>query len=301
MKIDDAAMISFVQNKAFLLKKVADQADSSLGKGGLNAPDLNQDTSEASSGVLLGLKIPSAEVTLPDALGGCRPSTAPRGTDGRTAFFPRASGFWELGVEEIINDGRTANLLTARNVEIKEHEATDGSSTFQVLKRAWILKCPGLREQDRAARHRREKGKDAEKREDAGKETEPAVTVIDYVGNDYVAGKKRNRRHEFLQVLPVDKLSSRTGIKISDLLGYKGLIAYQSARTKAAADVRSQEKEAAIMDEREPGKISDLCAKTGIGTWWGESITKMRARPPGRTSNSISFRRPIGFFMIPWP
>ncbi|MBR0599328.1 hypothetical protein [Sinanaerobacter chloroacetimidivorans] len=227
MKIDDANMISFVQNKGLLLKKVSDQADGLLGTADRNVQDLNQDSNEGTSGVLLGLRIPSGSGYIYRTIWVAadhhqlHPVLA-----AEQIFFPRTSGFWQLRVQDISAGGKTGNLLTARNVETKTPEM--------------------------------KKEKDGTEAQEG---TEPAVRIIHYIGNDYIATEKDHDGVRQLQVLPVDKLSSATEIKVSDLMGDKGLSAYLYAREHAAEAL--SDKGVRLIDRDDSGENFGLVRKNG--------------------------------------
>ncbi|HHY27441.1 MAG TPA: hypothetical protein GX523_12000 [Desulfitobacterium dehalogenans] len=233
MKLDDTVMIFFVQNKVLLLKKVANEADSTLGAANTNAQDLNQDSREGVSGVLLGLRIPSATGYTYQTLWiaadhhQLHPVLA-----SDQLFFPRTSGFWELSVQDLSSAGKTGNLLTARNVTVKVPELKTGETETEA----------GAETEDQGY-------------------TDPAERVIHYIGNDFVAIEKRTSGVNQLQMLPVDKLSSSTEIKVSDLLGDKGFNAYLSAREQAVAALR--EKGMTSINQDEPGENFGLLRKNG--------------------------------------
>lgn len=233
MKLDDTGMIFFVQNKALLLGKVADEADSTLVAGNSNAQELNQDSREGISGVLLGLRIPAATGYTYQTLWiasdhqQLKPILA-----SEQIFFPRTSGFWELSVQNLPTAGTTNDLLTARNV---------------------TAKVPDLKREEWGW----ERGAGTEEQTYA----EPAERVINYIGNDYVAIEKRIAGSNHLQVFPVDKLLSPTEIKVSDLLGDKGFNAYLNAREQAAAALR--EKGITAISQDESGKNFGLIRKNG--------------------------------------
>ncbi len=90
---------------------------------------------------------------------------------------------------------------------------------------------------------------------------EPAVRVIEYLGNDYVAVEKETGQGNQLQMLPVDKLSSTEEIKVSDLLGDEGRNAYLSARRRAAAAL--SDKMVTSIDGDESGENFGLMRKNG--------------------------------------
>lgn len=210
MKLDETSLIFFVQNKVLALQKVSDQVDGSLGAANANAQDLNPNNNEGTSGVLLGLRLPK------DGEGeGYTYQTLWLAVDhhqlhpvlaSEQLFFPRTSGFWELSVqEEPSGAGKTSNLLNARNV---------------------AAKTPNL--------------KAAEAETENELYSDQAERIINYLGNDYVSIEKRTVSSNQLQVLPVDKLSSSTEIKVSDLLGDNGLNAYLSARAQAVETLKDQ-------------------------------------------------------------
>ncbi len=227
MKLDDKSVIFSVQNKELLLKKVSDQADSKLGAANANTQNLNPDGDKGTSGILLGLRAPSGT--------GYTYRTLWISADHHQLhsvlaveqlFFPRTSGFWELNVQDTAAGGKTGNQLTARNVSVKALEMK-------------------------------------KEKEEVGDEvcTESAIRIIDYIGNDYVAIEKSTDGVNQLQVLPVDKLSSTTEIKVSDLLGDNGLNTFLSAREQAVSDLR--DKGATLIDRDESGKNFGLVRKNG--------------------------------------
>ena len=227
MKIDDTNMVSFVQNKGLLLKKVSDQADNSLGAANTNAQDLNQDSNEGTSGVLLGLRIPSGTGYTYRTLWIAADHQQLHPILAAEQFlFPRTSGFWELRTQDISIGGKTGNILTAHNVATMALEM-----------------------------------KKAEEGTGAQADINLAERIIDYIGNDYVAIEKETAGVNQLQVLPVDKLLSSTGIKMSDLLGDKGSSAYLSAREHAV--VVLSDKGVTSIDKDDSGENFGLVRKNG--------------------------------------
>ncbi len=201
MKIDDATVISFVQNKVLLLHKVADRADDPSSIANLNVASDNHYNNTATSGIFIGLKIPSNNeyiyktvwIAADDKI--LRPVLS-----GKDIFFPRRSGFWELQVKSGASQGGAE--LWAQNVAIKD-----------ALKDKVPAKTASLSTQS---------------------------IVVDYIGNDYVTIARNNGGTDKLQVLPVDQLSSPMGIKVADLLGDTGSTAYRSARQQALQTLHSQ-------------------------------------------------------------
>ena len=224
MKIDDESMISFIQDKALLMSKVSNQADIILGGSDTKEQDENLTGTEGTSGILLGLKIPSN--------GGYTYQTLWIAADhqqlrpvlaSEKLFFPRTSGFWELRVRAS-DHGTTGNMLEVRNVAEKAPEI---------------------------------KGKDT----DLPVREASATRTIDYVGNNYVAIEKQVDGINQLQVLPVDNLSSPEEIKVLDLLGEEGSGIYQGAREHAASELRKQGVTSIIKDES--GENFGLIRKNG--------------------------------------
>ncbi|MDF3000839.1 MAG: hypothetical protein K0Q48_958 [Bacillota bacterium] len=267
MKLSDEKMISFVQNKGLLLKKLSEEADSFLGFPDRNAHDLYQDSIQGTSGILLGIKIPYGS--------GYRYRTLWISTDYNDVhpvlasdqlFFPRTSGFWELQVQSVTEEGKTGNVLAARNVTAKTLETHPNQSGGEEEENE--TSQVSIPEGKDAAQN---SGKDAPKdipkaadtdaAKDAETEYEPAARVINYIGNNYIAIEKQTKEGNRLQILPVDKLSMTTEIKIHDLMGHKGLSAYLSARERAVSELRKDGFSA--LEEAELGQNFGLVRKYG--------------------------------------
>lgn len=227
MKIDDSNMIFFVQNKELLLKKISDQTDSMLGAADVDTQNLNQDSKEGTSGVLLGLRIPSGTgYTYRTLWIAVDHNQLHPVLTSEQLFFPRTSGFWEFSASDVSIDGKTDSVLTARNVAEKVSDM----------------------------------GNESEEKGDKNP-TDPAIRVIDYIGNDYVAIEKKAAGVDQRQVLPVDKLLPPTEIKVSDFLMDKSLAAYLSARDQAIADLRNEG--ITSIDRDEAGENFGLVRKNG--------------------------------------
>lgn len=201
MKINDGTVVAFVQNKVLLLNKFADQADAPLTITGLNTVDYKNYNNKGTSGVFIGLKIPSNNdysyktvwVAANDKK--LRPVLC-----RKDIFFPRHSGFWELQVKSGLNQGTPG--LWAHNVAIKDDLDDSDSSITTSLSNQSI--------------------------------------AVDYISNDYVTVTRNNGGTDILQVLPVDQLSSPLGIKVADLLGDTGSKAYHSARQQVLQTLQYQ-------------------------------------------------------------
>ena len=123
-------MIAFVQNQSLLLQKVANQADSTLSTAYSDVQGPIQDSNEVTSGVLLGLRIPTDSGytyrTLWIAVDNLKLHPVLMSDQ---IFFPRTSGYWELNVENITEGDKNGNILTASNVAAKSFgKAGDGGS-----------------------------------------------------------------------------------------------------------------------------------------------------------------------------
>ena len=219
MEIDDTSMIAFVQNQSLLLQKVADQADSTLSAANSDIQGPIQAGNEGTSGVLLGLRIPTDSGytyrTLWIAVDNLKLHPVLMSDQ---IFFPRTSGYWELNVEDITEGDKTGNILTASNVAAKalekqetEEVTVTGDDGSEYQEDIDLIEGPDL-----------------------------ALRIIDYIGNDYVAIEKESEGINCLQVLPVDKLSSPTGISIFDLLGANGADAYMSTREDMTASLKQR-------------------------------------------------------------
>lgn len=208
MKIDDAAVIAFVQNKVLLLHKVADYADDPRSVANLNVADGSQYDNTGTSGIFIGLKIPSNNDYIYKTVWIAADDKKLRPVLGRNdLYFPRKSGFWELQVKSGLKPGETGAALSAHNVAIKDAAAIEDKISANTASPG----TPGTQS-----------------------------IVIDYIGNDFVTIENNNGGTSKLQVLPVDKLSSSIGIKLSDLLGDTGLTAYHSAREQALQTLHGQ-------------------------------------------------------------
>ncbi|MCB8818506.1 hypothetical protein [Desulfosporosinus shakirovi] len=208
MRIDEAKLVAFVQNKVLYLEKVSDQVDSSLAFSNLNDFKTNEHSNSGAAGVLVGLKIPKGSDVKDNADNfNFTYQTLWLAIDnkklhpvliGDNIFFPRNSGFWELQIRQLQEGPYMQDLYSAHDVSTKVKEPQ--------LKTMTISR--------------------GEVKTGAGKK------IIDYIGNDFVA-VETDQGGNRLQVLPVDKISALEGIKLSDLLGNNGLVAFSNARAQA--------------------------------------------------------------------
>ena len=200
MKIDDATVVSFIQNKVLLLHKIAAHADDPRSIANASIDETDQYNKTGVSGIFIGLKTPSHKDYVYKTVWVAVDNKKLHPVLSRNdIYFPRQSGFWELQVKQ--EDNRAA--LSAHNMAEKDLAAAEKVFT---------------------------------KTASSGSES----IVIDYVGNDYVAIENNTGGITRRQVLPVDKLSSPIGIKVSDLLGPAGLKAYHGAREQAVQTLHSQ-------------------------------------------------------------
>lgn len=203
MKIDDASIIAFVQNKVLLLNKIADHADDPRSVANVNFVDANQYNNTGNSGILIGLKIPLHDNYIYKTIWIAADDKRLHPVLSRNdIYFPRKSGFWEMQVMSGLNKGEPGAALSAHNVTAKDSAGVENSAETSF----------------------------------SGTQSKN----IDYIGNDYVAIENNADGISKLQVLPVDNLSSPIGIKVSDLLGDTGLTAYRSAREQALQTLASE-------------------------------------------------------------
>ncbi|HZK19063.1 MAG TPA: hypothetical protein VFD15_07095, partial [Clostridia bacterium] len=203
MKLSDTVMIFFIQERGLLLEKTTCETNGTLNSAGEILHGLSGSPDEGTSGIFLGLRITTQ--------GKYTYQTLWIASDHKKLcpvlavdqiFFPRMGGFWELEVNDIYTDGERGNTLTAYNVVSKSLEAVerppDGDSNGR----------------------------------------EPSVKVVNYIGNDYVAVQEGRSGTNKLKMLPIDKLSTSTAIKVNDLLGEEGLAAYTNARETAIKSLK---------------------------------------------------------------
>ena len=201
MKIDDATVISFVQNKVLLLHKIADHADDPRSVANASIGDADQYNKTGASGVFIGLRIPSGHHYIYQTVWVAADNKKLRPLLSRNnIYFPRKSGFWELQVKQ----GENGEELSAHNMAEKDMTAAKDKVSARTASPA------------------------------------AESIAIDYIGNDYVSIDSNTGGGNKLQILPVDKLSSPIGIKISDLLGPAGLKAYHGAREQAVQTLYRQ-------------------------------------------------------------
>lgn len=200
MKIDEATVIAFVQNKVLLLNKVADRADAPSTAAKSSSDNINYDNT-GTSGVFLGLRIPSHNDYIYKTVWIAADDKKLRPVLSRDAiFFPRLSGFWELQVKS--SDSPGGAELLASNVAIKD--ALEDKVSIPT----------------------------------AASNTQSIV--LDYVSNDYITVARNISGTDKLQVLPVDQLSSPIGIKVADWLGERGATAYRNARQQGLQTLHRQ-------------------------------------------------------------
>ena len=200
MKIDDATVVSFIQNKVLLLHKIAAHADDPRSIANASIDETDQYNKTGVSGIFIGLKIPSHQDYIYKTVWIAADDKKLHPVLSRNdIYFPRKSGFWELQMKQ----GNNRAALSAHNMAEKDLAATEKVSTKTASSVSESI-------------------------------------VIDYIGNDYVAIENNTGGITRLQVLPVDKLSSAIGIKVLDLLGPAGLKAYHGAREQAVQTLHSQ-------------------------------------------------------------
>lgn len=225
MKIDEDTVIAFVQNRALLLQKTSDLADSRQPVANTHISDTDRESDRDASGIFIGLKIPSGNGYKYETLWVAADDKKLRPVLTRSnIFFPRISGFWELQARNTSGSGITE--LFARDIAWKD------SADQRAPGETSLIQAP--------------KGNTS--------------LAIDYIGNDYIAVENITGGACSFQILPVDKLSSQTGIKVADLLGARGLTAYHSAREQA---LRSLRDEGIAIDEATDEENLGLTRKNG--------------------------------------
>ena len=113
--------------------------------------------------------------------------------------------------------------------------------------------------------------------------TDTGIRIIDYIGNDYVAVEKSTAGVNRLQVLPIDKLSSSTEIKASDLLGENGSNAYMSARDLVAAELKV--KGITMIEKDEAGNNFGLARENGHWVLFGRVNYQSNGTPGQKDFN----------------
>lgn len=204
MKIDQSTVVSFVQNRVLRLHQTADRADDPSAAAGLNAVNVNHDDHSGTSGVFVGLRIPTEDDYIYKTVWIAARDKQLRPLLSRPGlFFPRRSGFWELQAGG--GADQAGAELRAQNVAIKDDPAASKKEV-----QAPTASSPG-----------------------------PGMGV-DYIGNNYAAVARADGGLEKLQVLPVDQLASPLGIEAADLLGEAGAEAYRQARQQARQTLYGQ-------------------------------------------------------------
>ncbi|MDQ7093348.1 hypothetical protein REC12_07075 [Desulfosporosinus sp. PR] len=199
MKINDSKIIAFVQNNVLLLQKVSEQADH-LADVHSSDEDIKNQNRAGASGILLGVKLQqNGEVVYQTLWLAADNKQLHQVLTSNNIFFPRTSGFWELQVHRQLDGAAEDDQLSAHDVTTK------------------IAKLPS-------------RGLEIDQPKAQGFQKK----IIDYVGNDYVAIENNTNGINQLQVLPVDKISTQTGIKASDLLEDSGFSAYTKSRALAS-------------------------------------------------------------------
>ncbi len=259
MKIDDATAVAFVQNGALLLQKISDRADSRRPDAKIHTSDIDGEEDPDASGIFIGLKIPEGNGFVYETLWVAADDKKLRPIlSGDNIFFPRISGFWELQVRNDADSG--TGEIFARDVAVKDL-ATQRTPEEMSLTRDQKV---------------------------------GTAVAINYIGNDYVAVENNDGATSSFLVLPVDKLSSQTGINVADLLGPRGLTAYLSAQEQALQSLRD---EGVVIDQVADGENLGLTRKNGHWYLWGR-INYYSGGVPGVKDFNINFIPPAG--LIPY-
>lgn len=206
MGMGESEMIFFLHDKALLINKISDHVDALLSSGE-SRPAITEDSNGRQSCVLLGLKVEEEGAEIYKTLFiAYEQDLLHPILISDNIFFPRTSGFWELTVKDLWQSGRKANILEAKNVSINIADMEDKIEIQEELR---------------------------------GKS-------VRFIGNDYISIEKEEGKSKVLQVLPVDNLGSKSGIKISDLVDEKAYKLFLDTRENVVKNINTVGK---TMDE----------------------------------------------------
>ncbi len=224
IKIDDDEFILNMDNEFFRLEKIMDKLEELPQQRAQDTDERNssvliEQRQTSASGLLLGIRVAepgsnSTDAAVPPKYSYStlwissvyeKPGPILR-ADG--IFLPRKSGFWRVQVKENKSDDgkQVEDFIEAYSISKKDEEAAyESSEDFSF----WNYKEGTLRKS------------------------------ILYVGNDYISIKKigsgkyregeKGWEQNKLVVLPVDNISNREGIKISDVMGPEGSMIVERA------------------------------------------------------------------------
>lgn len=196
--IDKNKLLIYMDETFFILQKISDDTKN-VEKIQNNTTYKNKNVSEDSqlnSGVFIGLRSESSDISnSPSTYRTIWISSKDKKTtnilEHKGIFFPRKTGFWSIDVNRISTKGIIEDAIDSHTV--------DGSDN----KNSKLIKLPFKSSKQNLFRN---------------------ILFIsnDYIGTEYSIGSVYNNTLNKLQVLPVDNLENKKGIKISDLVGNIG-------------------------------------------------------------------------------
>ncbi len=210
VRISDNELVLSIHNYNFYLKKISNELNKSPIYEGQQkeANSYNfisyKEDSLIRSGVLLGLRSnnsnSSSEYSYRTIWIASKNKTLNPILETEEIIFPRRSGFWKIDTKRNTEAKRTEDFLFAYNVSTDNlHEKMELKPDYS----DWLMKIGQI--------HKR----------------------IDYIGNDYVSievlgnggyeNSDKNWYENSLQILPIDSLSSKKSVRITDLSGGESL------------------------------------------------------------------------------
>lgn len=206
IRISENELILSAYNYIFDLARVSDEVGNKIDSSEMqNSENSNfityKEDSLIRSGVLLGLRSgDSDEYSYRTVWIGFKNKKEDAFLETEGIIFPRRSGFWKIDSIRNTEDGRTEDFLFAYNIS-KENMSELREKQFDYSN--WEGKTGKLQKR------------------------------IDYIGNDYVSieaigngsyeHSDKNWQENILQILPVDSLTSKKSIRITDLSGEESL------------------------------------------------------------------------------
>lgn len=207
VRINESELVLSISNYNFYLKKVSDNVGNNSEiqekQKELNSNNFMtyKEDSLIRSGVLLGLRSNNADGysyrTIWIASNNKKLSSVLE-TEG--IIFPRRSGFWKIETERNTESERTENFLLAYNIST---DNTDEVKELQFDYSEWLGKQGHINKR------------------------------INYIGNDYVSIETIGDGHyecngkswykNTLNILPIDSLSSKKSVKLTDIFGQESI------------------------------------------------------------------------------
>jgi len=219
IRTEENEFIAKIDNEFFCLRKVSDAADivPQMADAEKNEETVSVEQEEKllRSGVLLGVRTPEKAVNGQDEAERYSYRTIWIASQNREVisvmqapdlFVPRMSGFWKLESDRVKSEGYEEDVLRAYAITDKKPQPSSKGDLQPVF---WENRTGYL------------------------------SRAVLYAGNDYVSIEVVGRgqykdmtgywQENLLQTLPIDDLSLREGIKISDVMGENGRLAVETA------------------------------------------------------------------------